>query len=1558
MRNLWVMVFSILFLAGAAASGEHVVVGNISDDVQVTVEESNSYRTVVRFEIGAYNQNAVDINGETFYDVNCGREGILLNEGEPALPRLCRSIIIPDDTRMALKVVAAEYVDIPNTPVVPSKGSLPRTINPEDVPYTFGDVYSGSEWYPTELAAIREPYIMRDYRATVIELNGFQYQPSSKTLRVYTSVTVEVTADGPGEINVLERGKNAGKLVPEFEKTYQRRFINYAFQQGKYNLVEDHGDMLIITYDGFHDAMLPLVDWKLQKGIRTTIVDVSTIGNTSSAIDAYIQNFYDDPATNLAWVLLVGDAAQVSPGGSGSSDPSYSKVAGGDNYPDIFVGRFSAQSVADVETQVERTLTYEMNPPGTDWFHKGTGVASNQGPGHHGEYDYEHSNLMREDLLAFTYTEVDQIYDPGASAATVANALNSGRSYLNYTGHGSTTSWSSSNFSNSNVNQLTNDNMLPFVFSVACYNGNFISTTCFGEAWLRATHNGNPTGAIATYMSVISQDWNPPMDAQDEAVDLLVAEDIMTIGGLCFNSSCFMMDLNGSGGVTEFNAWTIFGDPSITIRTDTPAELTVNHDPVALFTLTEYDVEVVGVEDALCAVYANGVLYGSAYTDVNGMASIPLAEALPIGESITLTVTAFNAQPYVAEIPVITPSGPYVVYGDYLSVNDAPGNGNGLADAGEEILMGVRLINVGPDDGININATVSTTDPYVTVVDSTENYGTIPADFGTGYVADGFSFEIAGDIPDYHRVAFDLEITGTGRETWTGGFDLVVHAPYLGVESVLIDDASGNDNEVVDPGETAQLVLTLGNSGSGQNYAVEALLTQTDPYITITDDHGTFGFIDSLTGLADNAGDVFEIVADAACPVGYTVTLSLEVTTQSGYSTDLTFDIIVGDRAIVFFDDFSTDLGWGELGGSADWEIGPLAGLGGDPEEDHSPSEDNRVLGNDLSSDGRYGNNIAETDYITSPVIDCGNMSGVIMSYYHQLGVQGQPYDKATLEVFDGSAWSSLYENPTQVVQEDGWVHEEYDLTMVADYNPSFQIRFGLGPTNAVGGYAGWNIDDIEVKGYGTVGPPHLELAQSGLSDSMQAGGQKQDYIRIRNTGDGTLSIRFTSSSEFLDFSSEPQVIYQHDSLDFAVKVDASDLGCGDHYASIGYVSNDRELSSGTLPVHVHIYSPEVYIAEAEIAQVLQIGEESTYPLVITNNGPGRLDYTVGCQMLPTGKGGTRTGGPDEFGHLWISSDDPGGPAVEWVDIAAVGTEVTLEDNSYAGPFSIGFGFPFYDSLYTEFYVGSNGILTFDAGSDRADNCNLPNTGFNGSLIAMWWDDLDISLGGHVYYYHDVANDRLVLSFVGVPISLHPDGTGTLSFQAVLMPNGVISLNYNVMYSGTATLQSGTVGLQNSEASDGLSVVYNDQFMHSQLSVLISAAHWLTADPVSGSVDPYAQTTVDLMFDATDLERGDYTGSVVVSSNDPANPSWGTPVTLTVANGCCVGITGNVDCDGAQSIDMGDLTILIDHLFISLAPLCCEAEANVDVSGGVDMGDLTKLIDHLFISLESLPACP
>ncbi len=102
-------------------------------------------------------------------------------------------------------------------------------------------------------------------------------------------------------------------------------------------------------------------------------------------------------------------------------------------------------------------------------------------------------------------------------------------------------------------------------------------------------------------------------------------------------------------------------------------------------------------------------------------------------------------------------------------------------------------------------------------------------------------------------------------------------------------------------------------------------------------------------------------------------------------------------------------------------------------------------------------------------------------------------------------------------------------------------------------------------------------------------------------------------------------------------------------------------------------------------------------------------------------------------------------------------------------------------------------------------------------------------------------------------------------------------------------------------------------------------------------------------------------GGTGVWDGPPVNPPSGTTIEWPSSpiadqcDTCCVGEVGDVNCD--TSVDIGDLTRLIDNLFGSFSPLCCEQEANCDVTGGIDIGDLTELIYNLFISFTPLPNC-
>lgn len=80
---------------------------------------------------------------------------------------------------------------------------------------------------------------------------------------------------------------------------------------------------------------------------------------------------------------------------------------------------------------------------------------------------------------------------------------------------------------------------------------------------------------------------------------------------------------------------------------------------------------------------------------------------------------------------------------------------------------------------------------------------------------------------------------------------------------------------------------------------------------------------------------------------------------------------------------------------------------------------------------------------------------------------------------------------------------------------------------------------------------------------------------------------------------------------------------------------------------------------------------------------------------------------------------------------------------------------------------------------------------------------------------------------------------------------------------------------------------------------------------------------------------------------------------LCSGESCCVGATGNIDADQMGTVDLADLTFLIDHLFIGFDDLPCAQAANIDGDEGgiVDVADLTFLIDHLFINFPPTAMC-
>jgi len=228
-------------LTGAPGSQEDVV------DVQVLTEGPEGI--TIEYQLDGFDLEEVVIGGQTHYTVSLGKESRSLEAGSPELPNIARSVIIPDDAAMEVRILESSFQEFTGVPVAPSKGNLPRTIDPATVPYAFGPVYAGNAAYPAALTSARDPYIMRDVRGMVVVVNPFIYYPAEQTLRVYDRLVVTVEPVGPGQINVLDRGGRTPKADGEFIGLYDTHFINAG--PLRYMPISEVGEMLVIAYDDF-----------------------------------------------------------------------------------------------------------------------------------------------------------------------------------------------------------------------------------------------------------------------------------------------------------------------------------------------------------------------------------------------------------------------------------------------------------------------------------------------------------------------------------------------------------------------------------------------------------------------------------------------------------------------------------------------------------------------------------------------------------------------------------------------------------------------------------------------------------------------------------------------------------------------------------------------------------------------------------------------------------------------------------------------------------------------------------------------------------------------------------------------------------------------------------------------------------------------------------------------------------------------------------------------------------------------------------------------------------
>ncbi len=670
-----------------------------------------------------------------------------------------------------------------------------------------------------------------------------------------------------------------------------------------------HDVYMIIAADQFVSELDDLIAWKTEAGFDVRLHTISEIGAGREQIRQFVTEAYhtwDDPP---GYLLLVGDEEHVPTGDVNGyvSDNIYAAVDGEDFLPDIMVGRFSAKTPTDVAVQVAKTVGYESAPDTTSgdgqWFSRALMVAADQGS----TTPIATDRWAGEQLLDIGYTRIDSCYQgrrPGHIGSNegpmcIKYHLDQGATLVGYRGWArGDLGWEYPLYDLTHVPLLDNGWMLPVIFSIVCHTGNFGNdeTDCFGEVWMKTGTPEEPRGAVgfvgtAEWWS--HSRWNDRM-----AIGIWEAfcfKGMRRLGDLVADSKMTMLEhfpdemymddpVITLDETCEYYAYiyNTLGDPSLTIWTGRPQRLQVEHPSSMSRGQDHIEVQVsrsgqTPVAGAMVSLAQDGRPIGVAVTDETGAAEVPLLGASQ--SQIVLTVTGENLYPYRGTLQVTTPSG-------YLAWTDAVIAGGALMP-GVPTDVEIEVTNTG--SGSVSNATAELTAPAgAGVANGSLSFGAVGADESATATSPA-RVTVDADIENGAQLAFTLESSASGGFLNSSQMWLTVSAPELTVTAL-----SDGEDDRFDPGEDAQLLVTLHNAGPAAGEMTLALESVVPGQVTLLDSSAVMAAI-ATDEEAANTGDPFRLELDEEIAVGAVVPLRLIVDHAEGPQSTLTFNLIVGE---------------------------------------------------------------------------------------------------------------------------------------------------------------------------------------------------------------------------------------------------------------------------------------------------------------------------------------------------------------------------------------------------------------------------------------------------------------------------------------------------------------------------------------------------------------------------------------------------------------------------------------------------------------------------------------
>ena len=774
--------------------------------------------------------------------------------GRPNLPVISQMIELPlcEDVKVEITDLQVKRLDPVSNYIMPVQPA-PSKSDTAPLPFVFdSSYYALAQIEKATVAWVEKLGIGRDRNLAILRISPISYSPSTGEMELITSMTITLTyqnADIAATQTLIDRyyspdfsiGSSLLTSLPSSKAVRDAAPLHY----------------LIVAHSSFSNSLQDFINWKKRQGFLVTVgyTNDINVGTTSTSIAAYIKSFYTNATDELpapTYLLLVGDVQQIPPFESRCDNPAndhvtdlyYTTWTDGDNIPDCYLGRFSANSVAELTPQIEKSIYYQRYDFDDDSY-LGRGVLiAGEDRGYSNDYAYQYADPAMDYIAKYYinasngYTDVHYFKNnvnfapagvtvegssqTSASAAILRNYYNQGCGWVNYSAHGYDDEWSTPSFTASHVNSMTNYNKPSFMIGNCCLSGKFNTTyagaVCLGEALLRRSGNAGAAGYIgATNPTYWPQDFcwavgvrtniSNQMDALYFANYLGMYDRLFHTHNEAYaawHTTAGSLSTAGNTAVETYGRYTLyyweiyelFGDPSLMPWLGPAADAMVESADVITAGTNSFNVSTTPYAYVALTPAEDHDLIAAAYAGANGNVVLSLPDDLLPG-NYELAVWAQNRKPFFKEINVIVADGPYVMITKMQPTSPVV--------SGKLVQFDLAITNVGnqvPTTGL---ITLTSDDEGVTIVSPQARFTSCPPG-DTVPLNAVWPIYISNDVKDGRMLNFTAHVD-FGQGTSVYRKRLAVSAPILTV-------SNAKATPTLTPDSASTITCRLSNRGS------------------------------------------------------------------------------------------------------------------------------------------------------------------------------------------------------------------------------------------------------------------------------------------------------------------------------------------------------------------------------------------------------------------------------------------------------------------------------------------------------------------------------------------------------------------------------------------------------------------------------------------------------------------------------------------------------------------------------------------------------------------------